>query len=798
MADPNRNSTTENGAERPALGYNRTRSADVDNRAYRNHSSQAATSQRALLARDWSTAHIIQGDGQISRDSQTNLEANLGNSWGSSGGGFGGDPVAGWAQGSWSNVAADPAHRSKSITTSHIPPMARQSRRAATEGASPRKSAILHPSAMHDAARLMDWDKVLQICQQNPASAGFVGHQGFTALHHLCSRRCPRADVAEAVIKGCPEALLMVETNKGWTPLHFACRFKCNKDVVHKLLNLVPQFGSKAVSKLDKQRRTPLWHAVRYDAPTGVVPQLLEVDPSVILKEGSESPLQLFWDAYAEKMEGRRALLPFIGEQEGERASPAVLRERLAKSKDLFNNWERANIFLKAAFRYHLDEKNALAHVGDRKWRILHVTAAAKCHASLFQMACVLHPEQARELDDRDLYAATDDSTETKNQTALHLAASSNASGPHGRGIIAELMRMYPEAVNMADQIDGGYPLHRIVENKHKQHWTLDGACAIFEANRQAVDARDSNGKVPLHRAATAIAAHHQRPNNNNDDDGDGDDDDQQDAPPVEVGNSSIIHNLLLLSPAAANVRDNDGCTPFHMVAMNCGDWTDEVQAVYAANTRAITMRAGRAVHNSLPIHLAAANPKATRSAIKKMVELNPRGVSQADGQGKLPLHMACELGKDWEDAGLDLIHNAFERAVTMPEENARHWTALHMAAASATPCGGLIKRLVELHPEACRIPDTEGRLPFHLACEAGKTWEKGLRHLFVGYPPAIATVDNEGRLPLYIVADQYAHASIARAMGEEDANHDAKESVELDVMYNLVRSDPTTVPEAS
>jgi hypothetical protein len=121
------------------------------------------------------------------------------------------------------------------------------------------------------------------------------------------------------------------------------------------------------------------------------------------------------------------------------------------------------------------------------------------------------------------------------------------------------------------------------------------------------------------------------------------------------------------------------------------------------------------------------------------------------------------------------------------------------MASASGKACGRLIRTLVELHPEACTVRDAGGRLPFHLACESGKTWDQGLNALFDGYPGSIAATDNEGRLPLYIVAERHASAAIARASRGriEDVEQEASETDELDVLYNLVRSDPTTIPEA-
>ena len=270
----------------------------------------------------------------------------------------------------------------------------------------------LWSSAMHDAARLKDWSRVLEICKQDPAAASYIGPGGMTALHHVCDKRCPDAEVAEAVIRACPDALTS-ESAKGWLPLHYAGRFKCQKGVVKALLDVDPEKGKVTVSKPDRQRRTPLFYAVRYDAPVGVVPQLLRADPSVVLSgdQNLQSPLEVIWNDFAEKIEGRRLLHPFIGDTQNT-ATPEDLQTLLQSpsNAELLKNWNTANIFLKAAFGFPLSEEEELADTSGRKWRILHATAAVDCHFTLFHMARALYPEQAQEMDVDDLYGPADNS----------------------------------------------------------------------------------------------------------------------------------------------------------------------------------------------------------------------------------------------------------------------------------------------------------------------------------------------------------------------------------------------------
>merc|ERR1712072_1513043 len=70
------------------------------------------------------------------------------------------------------------------------------------------------------------------------------------------------------------------------------------------------------------------------------------------------------------------------------------------------------------------------------------------------------------------------------------------------------------------------------------------------------------------------------------------------------------------------------------------------------------------------------------------------------DVKGKLPLHLACELGKEWCDAGVERIHEAFPAAIRQAEGNARGWQALHMASSCPTASVELIDKLVDLNTE--------------------------------------------------------------------------------------------------
>merc|ERR1712238_344225 len=214
------------------------------------------------------------------------------------------------------------------------------------------------------------------------------------------------------------------------------------------------------------------------------------------------------------------------------------VRKRLENQTKGFDRWNKVNVFLKAAFGFGLDKNCELAADNSyyseekkrdtgfpddgsqqcnstgrhqRKWRVLHAISAIKCHYSLFLLAISLHPEQAFELDRDDLrrinniYKSKDSSRSSPSDlTALHLAASSHASGESGRMVLSQLLALNPDAVHSVDT-EGSTPLHRIAENNCKADWNIDGVDEVHLANNIAIMAIDVNGRLPLHRASSVI-----------------------------------------------------------------------------------------------------------------------------------------------------------------------------------------------------------------------------------------------------------------------------------------------------
>ena len=733
-------------------------------------------------------------------------------------------------------------------------------------------------SALHDAARITDWRSVATLSESNPESAKYVGPDGWNALHHACDRRCPHVDVIDALFTAYPEAI--IQTNdKGWTPLHRACRNKTPKDVVKLLLRKYPELGKRAAAMRCNDGRSSLHYALLYDAPEGVVDLLLQADPGAVLDEDRDgvSPLGTVWDRYANSFEGKRMLhlllRPFEGEgfelggggrmtttttvdnhsvaderdkngvasrRSEKQVAEVRVREAMEKSAPMFktlqSNWKQTHTLLRAYFHFPLQEvkvdddddndTSMAAAIGGsydsmllskrRKWRILHATSAIKCHPTLFTLARALHPEEALEVDENDLFGAghvsmnnTDPQPlEFSNRTALHFAAMSSVSGRH---VIKVLLKLNPLAASHADGY-GSLPLHLICRNVSKLHWVNDGAQDIYSAFPDATTSRDLIGRTPLHCIASVVGhyAHTSSvlqllhahttiavaptdiipP--------------AAVAPPAEAAlaapDESFIQKLVEANSIAASMPDNSGRLPLHYIAEGAEEWTPDAQSIFDAYPAAVQTRAGPSTHNQLPLHMAASSPDARPSLIMSILNSNPRAASLVDGMGRLPLHLAVDSGRTSWDRGMQVIYSAYTPALTTPEESPRRWTVLHAAAASRSAGRELIENILRLAEQLASIPDGDGKYPLHLACASNRSWtEGGVQAIFDADPSVALAEDANGLLPFYIAALTSCISNNRLTDSDEtlidiaamvDTRYDDLAS--LEVLFNLLIAQPT------
>ena len=164
---------------------------------------------------------------------------------------------------------------------------------------------------------------------------------------------------------------------------------------------------------------------------------------------------------------------------------------------------------------------------------------------------------------------------------------------------------------------------------------------------------------------------------------------------------------------------------------------------------------------------------------------MHPRAAAVVDRTGKLPLHLACETGKEWAD-GLSAIYEAFPDGIRQAENNPRGWLPLHMVASNANSSPGLVVKVLEAYPEGVTVADSDGNYPLHLACYSGKHWATGLEALFDAGPGVLSYSNKSGLPSFQIVALKYCTPN-----GSADL---LQEASELETMFQLLRADPTVI----
>ena len=668
-------------------------------------------------------------------------------------------------------------------------------------------------SAIHDAARITNWQLVAELSKSDPKAAEYIGPHCWTALHHACSRRCPHADVIDSLLSAYPEALVKTD-DRGWTPLHQACRFKAPKDVVRLLLRAYPELGKRAACMRNSEGRSALWLALRYDAPKGVADMLLQADPGAVLDEDREggSPLTLVWDDYANSFQGKRTLQVLLRtfENEGpdspddddaqqriataERNAKQAMTKSAPACKELQSKWNKAITLLKAYFQFPPEDSD---NPTTRKWRVLHAVSAIKCHPTLFLLARALYPEQANEVDENDLLPGngrdahslpdpqSQDRRRSSNRTALHFAAMSPLEG---RTVIKTLLKLNPGAARHVDGY-GSLPLHLLARNDKQLQWTQDGLQDVYNAYPDASSCRDGFGRTPLHCAASA-AGHYSRSSSTTTQETRGE------------GNElrSVIQNLVESSDTAASIADNSGRLPLHYIAEKAEEWNADAQAILNAHPAAAQTRSGALTYNQLPLHMAASSTDARPSLMMYLVNANPRAASLMDSKGRLPLHLVCNSGRSTWDRGIEAIYSAYTHAVTTPEASQRQWTVLHTVLANISASRDFIEHVLNLNPNAASVADGDGKYPLHIACGTNRQWEEGgVRVIFDANPSAALVEDNDGLLPFQITAMRscVTHPADLDVLKDDDGGDEDAEEEDLSVletMYNLLNAQPSII----
>lgn len=222
------------------------------------------------------------------------------------------------------------------------------------------------------------------------------------------------------------------------------------------------------------------------------------------------------------------------------------------------------------------------------------------------------------------------------------------------------------------------------------------------------LDLTDASGRTPLHEACTKGM--------------------QRD----------VIEILVKTYSDALEIKDNKEMTPLALFRRRLRKYRG--CQVMAADV-ALTLLTGKPLRcsDSPSVHVLLRNENCTMSIVRHLVTAMPGQASVKDENGDLPLHFI--FSAQYHDA------------------NSEH-------------VGDAVQQLLYAYPDACKVTNHDGMLPFELMARSGNDWHRGMRLVFLQHPTAV----------LDLGLDMHSVCSLLERIGREET-HDA--------MFRLLKDAP-------
>ena len=231
----------------------------------------------------------------------------------------------------------------------------------------------------------------------------------------------------------------------------------------------------------------------------------------------------------------------------------------------------------------------------------------------------------------------------------------------------------YSEGINTPD-ICSQFPIHNLLVKSEGQNVT-ELCKFLLQHDQGAVTTPDDEGRLPLHLAC-----------------------DQLDD--LEV--IKLVYNAY---PEGINTEDVNGQVPLEEISSGETEDFFRNQLDYIREAQEVRIPD---INGQLPLHRAVQNADVPEGTIKLMIAKNPVSALQADHQGLMPLHLACQAGNL-----------------------------------------GAIKYLAnEHHAGSFQVRDGRGELPLHHACRHGKC--DVIIYILKESTEGIKVTNTDGKLPIW------------------------------------------------
>ena len=174
------------------------------------------------------------------------------------------------------------------------------------------------------------------------------------------------------------------------------------------------------------------------------------------------------------------------------------------------------------------------------------------------------------------------------------------------------------------------------------------------------------------------------------------------------------IQYLLELHPECLHARDNMGWLPIHNAAAGGDTKAIELMLMHDPNAAS---KESTGEKPQLPLHIACNTGKEHLDTVKALFDAFPEAILTRNQDGKTPIDLA------WADYIVDFLQVQLEYARTtqdttiMTTFDANGWLPLHHALKDNAPLGS-IRLLVKGNPSAVQTADSKFAFPLHIACE--------------------------------------------------------------------------------
>jgi ankyrin repeat protein len=446
-------------------------------------------------------------------------------------------------------------------------------------------------------------------------------------------------------------------------PIHYACRFNPNLEVVRLLQEVYP-VGAK---KVDGKRRLPLHLAV--DANGGAcTPYTRFTPPRYFTMAGSMSGaanagvgvvrllLRAFRDG-TKKAEGTKRYYPLSIACVQPNAQAAVVKLLLERdtigptesarrvindgsgtmavhqlSEQLYPNEDVLSLMIQA---YPRSAKEA----DSKRWLPLHYAVTTNLASGLVRLLLQSNPEAAER---KVLYQGT------HSCNPLHICMRRQQPP---LAICQQLLEFYPDGAREADG-SGWLPIHFMCAKPDPEVGVIK---ALLNVMPQVMPLKGAL-MLPLHMIC---------------------------AKPLDPNLVNIIRELLRAHKDGAKVADADGMFPIHLVC---------------------AQRKNPATGNAGP----------NAEAVSLLLEAFPKAATKANQNGLLPLHQICAAEEPSVPVA-KLLLRAYKGAAgqTLPGKV----LPIHQVVAQQLPNNDLLRLLIEAFPKAVERPDGDGMLALHVLC---------------------------------------------------------------------------------